>query len=98
MHSALTDPSLANCRTVDPDALFVKGTEQTRARRICEGCPVRLDCLAEALDARIEFGVWGGLTERQRRALLRRHPDVARWRPRLLQAPELYTGRTVGCL
>ena len=41
---------------------------------------VRYECLADALDNRIEFGVWGGMTERERRALLRRHPHVASWR------------------
>lgn len=43
------------------------------------GCPVRTECLAEALDNRIEFGVWGGMTERERRSLLRRRPDVRSW-------------------
>jgi WhiB family redox-sensing transcriptional regulator len=50
------------------------------AKRICRGCPVRNECLADALDNRIEFGVWGGMTERERRALLRRHPQVTSWR------------------
>jgi WhiB family redox-sensing transcriptional regulator len=36
--------------------------------------------LAEALDNRIEWGVWGGMTERERRALLRRRPNVKTWR------------------
>jgi WhiB family redox-sensing transcriptional regulator len=44
------------------------------------GCPVRTECLADALDHRVEFGVWGGMTERERRALLRRRPDVMSWR------------------
>jgi len=39
-----------------------------------------MDCLADALDNRIESGVWGGMTERERRALLRRHPNVTSWR------------------
>src|SRR5689334_24970980 len=73
-------PSYAACRTSDPDALFVQGAEQNIAKRICRGCPVRYECLADALDNRIEFGVWGGMTERERRALLRRHPRVASWR------------------
>src|SRR6478752_3325419 len=73
-------PSLAACRTGDPDALFVQGAEQNVAKRICRGCPVRYECLADALDNRIEFGVWGGMTERERRALLRRHPQVVSWR------------------
>jgi WhiB family redox-sensing transcriptional regulator len=36
--------------------------------------------LADSLDNEIEFGVWGGMTERERRALLRRRPDVKSWR------------------
>ena len=44
------------------------------------GCPVRGECLAEALDNRIEWGVWGGMTERERRALLRKRSDVQSWR------------------
>jgi WhiB family redox-sensing transcriptional regulator len=77
----ITDwPSLAACRDGDPDALFVQGAEQNVAKRICRGCPVRYECLADALDNRIEFGVWGGMTERERRALLRRHPHVLSWR------------------
>ena len=73
-------PSQAACRTGNPDALFVQGAEQNVAKRICRGCPVRYECLADALDNRIEFGVWGGMTERERRALLRRHPQVNSWR------------------
>jgi WhiB family transcriptional regulator, redox-sensing transcriptional regulator len=67
------------CRTSDPDTLFVQGAAQNRAKAVCMGCPVRTECLADALDNRVEFGVWGGMTERERRALLRRRPDVASW-------------------
>ena len=38
-----------------------------------------IECLAHALNERIEFGVWGGMTERERRAMLRRRPDVTCW-------------------
>ncbi|GLU47199.1 WhiB family transcriptional regulator [Nocardiopsis ansamitocini] len=69
----------AVCRKADPDALFVRGAAQKRASRICRGCPVRTECLADALDNRVEFGIWGGTTERQRRALLRRRPEVTSW-------------------
>lgn len=72
------------CRTTDPDMLFVQGAAQNRAKAVCMSCPVRTECLADALDNRIEFGVWGGMTERERRALLRRRPNVASWR-RLLE-------------
>ena len=47
---------------------------------MCSGCPVRFECLAEALDNRIEWGVWGGMTERERRLLLRQRSDVTSWR------------------
>ncbi len=46
---------------------------------MCSGCPVRFECLAEALDNRIEWGVWGGMTERERRLLLRQRTDVVSW-------------------
>lgn len=69
----------AACRDGDPDRLFVRGAAQREAKLVCFGCPVRTECLAEALDHRIEFGVWGGMTERERRALLRARPDVPSW-------------------
>ena len=71
--------SKALCRTTDPEELFVSGAAQRKAAVICRHCPVMAECAADALDNRIEFGVWGGLTERQRRVLLKRHPDVESW-------------------
>ena len=68
------------CRASDPDDLFVSGAAQHRAKAVCMGCPVRTECLSDALDNRVEFGVWGGMTERERRALLRRRPGVTSWR------------------
>ena len=70
----------AACRDADPESLFVSGAAQHKAKLICSGCTVRIDCLADALDSRTEFGVWGGLTERERRMLLRLRPDVQSWR------------------
>jgi WhiB family redox-sensing transcriptional regulator len=70
----------AACRSTDPDMLFVQGAAQNRVKAICLGCQVRTECLADALDNRVEFGVWGGMTERERRALLRRRPNVTSWR------------------
>jgi len=69
----------AACATVEPDQLFGKGAEQRDARSLCFACPVRMECLAEALNSESSFGVWGGLTERERRALLRRFPEVDDW-------------------
>ena len=71
--------ALAKCRGTE-DILFCEGAEQKRARLFCTGCPVRRECLAEALDNRIEWGIWGGMTERERRSLLRRNTEVTDWR------------------
>ena len=71
--------SKALCLSADPDELFVRGKAQTKALVICRHCPVSVECLAEALDNKVEFGVWGGMTERQRRALLKQHPEVVSW-------------------
>ena len=71
--------SQALCRTTDPDELFVRGAAQRKAAVICRHCPVMQECGAEALDNKVEFGVWGGMTERQRRALLEEHPGVVSW-------------------
>jgi WhiB family redox-sensing transcriptional regulator len=70
----------AACHRTDPEELFVDGAAQHRAKSVCLGCPVRTECLAYALDHRVEFGVWGGATERERRAILRRRPTVHSWR------------------
>ncbi|WP_424743594.1 WhiB family transcriptional regulator [Mycobacterium sp.] len=71
--------SKARCRSTDPDELFVRGAAQRKAAVICRHCPVLAECGADALDNRVEFGVWGGMTERQRRALLKQHPEVVSW-------------------
>ena len=72
--------SSAQCRESQPDELFVRGAAQNKAKQLCAGCPVRTECLAEALDNEIEWGVWGGMTERERRAILRKRPNVTSWR------------------
>ena len=80
----------ARCRTADADGLFVRGARQREARDFCRTCPVRTECLAHALDHQVEFGVWGGMTERERRALLRRRPDVDNWRDLLTDARQAH--------
>jgi WhiB family redox-sensing transcriptional regulator len=86
---AIVDPwvdewaSQASCSGADPDALFVRGKAQHDAKAVCKTCPVLAQCLAEALDNRTEFGVWGGMTERERRALLRKRPDITSWKSAL---------------
>ncbi len=85
------------CRTGNPDELFVSGAAQNRAKAVCLGCPVRTECLSDALDNRVEFGVWGGMTERERRALLRRRPDVASWAELLRTAQQAHARGSKAC-
>jgi WhiB family redox-sensing transcriptional regulator len=62
----------AACRRpgVDPEWFFPEQGGTTRpAKRICQQCPVRVDCLDYAIATRQQFGVWGGLSERERRRL-----------------------------
>jgi WhiB family redox-sensing transcriptional regulator len=80
--------NVALCKESAPDELFVRGAEQHKAKVVCGACPVRAECLAEALDNEIEWGVWGGLTERERRALLRQRPNVTSWRQLLETAKD----------
>ncbi len=71
---------LAACRGSAPDDLFVQGAAQQQAKQVCQRCQVVAECLADALDNRTEFGVWGGMTERERRAMLRRYPKIKSFR------------------
>lgn len=64
--------AFAECRKNNPDAMFVRGAEQNKAKALCAQCDVRRECLADALENQVEWGVWGGMTERERRALLRK--------------------------
>jgi hypothetical protein len=63
----------AQCAETDPEIFFPpKGDPATAARAICRCCPVRDDCLVYALDAREEYGIWGGLDPDERRNLRRK--------------------------
>ena len=62
----------ANCMGVDPDLFFPERGASTReAKEVCRGCGVREDCLEYALANGEKFGIWGGLSERERRRLRR---------------------------
>ena len=69
----------AVCLEIDAELLFSTAEDQRLAKQVCRRCPAIQECLVEALDNRIEFGVWGGMTERERRVLLRKRPDVHSW-------------------
>ena len=63
----------ALCAQTDPEAFFPeKGGSTREAKRVCSRCEVRGDCLSFALAHDERFGIWGGLSERERRRLKRR--------------------------
>lgn len=63
----------ALCAETDPEAFFPeKGGSTREAKKICTGCEVKLECLEYALGNDERFGIWGGLSERERRRLRRR--------------------------
>jgi WhiB family redox-sensing transcriptional regulator len=69
--------SRAACKDCDPELFFPLGTTGAAvpdiewAKTICATCPVQPECLDFALKTRQEFGIWGGTTEDERRALAR---------------------------
>jgi len=67
----------SSCRGVDPELFFPTNDEEAiPGKAICGACPVRLACLAFAIERNERFGIWGGLTERERA----RQPASARER------------------
>ena len=60
------------CAQTDPEAFFPeKGGSTREAKKICTGCEVKAECLEYALGHDERFGIWGGLSERERRRLKR---------------------------
>jgi WhiB family transcriptional regulator, redox-sensing transcriptional regulator len=69
----------ANCLGVDPDLFFPERGASTReAKEVCRGCVVRESCLEYALANGEKFGIWGGLSERERRRIRRQRAQAAR--------------------
>jgi WhiB family redox-sensing transcriptional regulator len=74
----------AECRTEDPDLFFPIGTsgpallQTEQAKAVCRRCPVMQECLTWALESGQDAGVWGGLSEDERRALKRRNARARR--------------------
>jgi len=67
----------ANCLGVDPDLFFPERGGSTReAKEVCAGCVVRDECLDYALSTGEKFGIWGGLSERERRLVRRRRANA----------------------
>ena len=62
----------ALCAQTDPEAFFPeKGGSTREAKRVCRSCEVRAECLEYALENDERFGIWGGLSERERRRIKR---------------------------
>lgn len=71
MESAWMDEG--RCRDHPPEVFFPSdGVGVLHAQRICATCPVQARCLEYALEERIDHGVWGGASERERRRILKR--------------------------
>ena len=63
---------VSNCLGVDPDLFFPERGASTReAKEVCRGCVVRVECLEYALQNGEKFGIWGGMSERERRRIRR---------------------------
>jgi WhiB family transcriptional regulator, redox-sensing transcriptional regulator len=66
------------CRGIDPEIFYPATDEEAEeAKAICAICPVRQMCLEHALAAREREGVWGGLTDRERRRVIRQRQKTA---------------------
>lgn len=64
--------SLGNCLGVDPHIFFPeRGGSTKSAKLICHTCPAKEECLEYALDQGIKHGIWGGLSEKERRRIRR---------------------------
>ena len=69
----------ANCAGLDPDLFFPeRGASMKEAKAVCRGCVVREECLEYALVNGEKFGLWGGLSERERRRIRRQRTLAAR--------------------
>lgn len=91
----------AVCAQTDPDAFFPdKGGSTAEGKKICARCPVQDECLADALATGQRHGVWGGLSDRERRTFASTHgiatapePVLVELLPRLLSGSKPVAGR-----
>ena len=72
----------ANCKGLDPNLFFPEPGDSSRpAKEVCRGCVVRVECLESSLQDGEKFGIWGGLSEQERRPIRRQR---AMSKPRLI--------------
>ena len=62
----------AACRYKDPELFYQTGNDAREAKNVCGTCPVRAECLTYALETKEEWGVWGGMEEKERRKVVAR--------------------------
>jgi WhiB family redox-sensing transcriptional regulator len=68
----------ANCKDVDPNVFFPgRGESHEQAQSICQACPAREACLEYAIGNKIEHGIWGGASERERRRIVKNRRELA---------------------
>lgn len=73
----------ANCKGADPDLFFPeRGASTRQAKSICRECSVRDECLEFAIVSSEKFGIWGGLSERERRKIRKERQIAAATRRR----------------
>jgi len=72
---------LAECRGMTDLFHPTRGEHTGDAKQVCLRCPVRAQCLDYALDTAEHYGIWGGTSERERRALRRGRNRLGRKRP-----------------
>ena len=81
MVAKLSWQDFANCKGADQDLFFPeRGASTRKAKAICGACSVREDCLEFAITNGERFGIWGGLSERERRKIRRQRALTARAR------------------
>ena len=71
---------LSACEGLDPDIFYPASEDDAAsapAKAVCETCPVKQPCLEHALENREREGVWGGMTERERRRMIRQRRKTA---------------------
>jgi WhiB family transcriptional regulator, redox-sensing transcriptional regulator len=69
----------ANCRGLDPELFFPeRGEISSAAKDVCHRCDVQVECLTFALNSGEHFGIWGGMSERQRRRIRSTKPAPGR--------------------
>jgi WhiB family redox-sensing transcriptional regulator len=79
------DPAIFFGGTIDDGGEVVRrphvASYERQAKLVCEGCPVRMECLWFAISGREGFGIWGGATERERRRIVRTWGRNSNFRP-----------------